>query len=48
MRAVGGVPSRRRNQGVPHPGGVDLTGEQETKTKKALQYFSKRLRADGD
>lgn len=28
--------------------GVDLTGEQETKTKKALQYFSKRLRADSD
>jgi hypothetical protein len=27
--------------------GVDLTGEQQTKTKKALQYFSKRLRADG-
>jgi len=28
--------------------GVDLTGEQETKTKKALQYFAKRLRADSD
>lgn len=28
--------------------GVDLTGEQQTKTKKALQYFSKRLRADSD
>jgi hypothetical protein len=28
--------------------GVDLTGEQETKTKKALQYFSKRLRADSE
>ena len=27
---------------------VNLTGEQETKTKKALQYFSKRLRADSD
>jgi hypothetical protein len=27
---------------------VDLTGEQETKTKKALQYFSKRLKADSD
>ncbi len=26
--------------------GVDLTGEQETKTKKALTYFSKQLRAD--
>ena len=23
--------------------GVDLTGEQETKTKKALEFFSKRL-----
>jgi hypothetical protein len=28
--------------------GADLTGEQETKTTKALQYFSKRLRADSD
>ena len=28
--------------------GVDLTGEQETKTKKALQYFAKRLRTDSD
>jgi hypothetical protein len=28
--------------------GINLTGEQETKTKKALQYFSKQLRADGD
>ena len=27
--------------------GVDLTGEQETKTKKALEYFSARL-ADGE
>ena len=28
--------------------GVDLTGEQQTKTKKALQYFSKQLQAAGD
>ncbi len=28
--------------------GVELTGEQQTKTKKALEYFSKRLQADGD
>jgi hypothetical protein len=27
--------------------GIDLTGDQETKTKKALAYFSKRLAADG-
>ena len=26
--------------------GVDLTGEQETKTKKALEYFSKQLQAE--
>ena len=26
--------------------GVDLTGEQETKTKKALQYFSRQLQAE--
>ena len=25
--------------------GVDLSGDQETKTKKALEYFSERLRA---
>jgi hypothetical protein len=27
--------------------GVDLTSAQETKTKKALDYFSKRLAAEG-
>ena len=26
--------------------GVDVTGEQETKTKKALEYFSNRLQAE--
>ena len=28
--------------------GVDLTGEQQTKTKKALQFFSKRLQAESN
>ena len=28
--------------------GVDLTGEQQTKTKKALEYFSRKLQADSD
>jgi hypothetical protein len=28
--------------------GVDLGGEQETKTKKALEFFSKRLQAESD
>ena len=28
--------------------GIDLSGEQETKTKKALQYFSQRLQATGE
>jgi hypothetical protein len=28
--------------------GVGLSGEQQTKTKKALTYFSKQLRADGN
>ena len=28
--------------------GVDLAGEQETKTKKALEYFSERLRPSAD
>ena len=27
--------------------GIDLTGEQETKTKKALEFFSKRLTSTG-
>ena len=27
--------------------GIDLTGEQQTKTKEALQYFSKRLQPQG-
>ena len=27
--------------------GIDLTGEQETKTKKALNYFAKELLAEG-
>jgi hypothetical protein len=26
---------------------IDLTGEQETKTKKALEFFSERLQAEG-
>jgi hypothetical protein len=26
--------------------GIDLSGEQQTKTKKALEFFSQRLRAD--
>jgi hypothetical protein len=28
--------------------GVDLTSEQQTKTKTALEYFSEQLRAEGD
>lgn len=28
--------------------GVDLSGEQETKTRKALEFYSKRLQAEGD
>lgn len=28
--------------------GVDLTSEQQTKTKNALQYFSKRLQTNGN
>ena len=28
--------------------GVDLGGEQETKTKKALEFFSERLQAEGE
>ena len=28
--------------------GIDLSGEQETKTKKALEFFSKQLQATGE
>jgi hypothetical protein len=28
--------------------GVDLGGDQEPKTKRALQFFSKQLRAEAD
>ena len=28
--------------------GIDLSGEQETKTKKALEFFSKQLQAAGE
>ena len=28
--------------------GIDLTGEQETKTKKALEFFSQHLQAAGE
>ena len=31
----------------PTKNGIDLTGEQETKTKKALEFFSQRLQAAG-
>ena len=48
MRAPGDVPGRRRNRRFLTQKGVELTGEQETKTKKALEYFSERLQADGD
>jgi hypothetical protein len=27
--------------------GIDLTGEQQTKTKKALEFFAKQLQAEG-
>ncbi len=27
--------------------GIDLSGEQETKTKKALDYFAKQLQTEG-
>jgi hypothetical protein len=27
--------------------GIDLSGEQATKTKKALEFFSKHLQAEG-
>ena len=37
----GGRRRRRRVEGVPHSRGVDLGGEQQTKTKTALEFFVK-------
>jgi hypothetical protein len=46
MRARGGIPGRRRDKSVPWPAqGVDLSDEQQTKTKTALEYFSQNLTA---
>ena len=35
------LPGRRRDPGVPGRKGVDLYGEQQTKTKTALEFFSR-------
>ena len=43
--AGGGLPGRRGDAGVPRRSGFDLGGEQETKTRKALEFFSKQLKA---
>ena len=46
VHARRGVPGRGRGAGVPRPAkGVDLSGEQQTKTKTALEFFSQELEA---
>ena len=35
-----GVRRRRGGAGVPHSRGVDLSGEQQTKTRTALEFFA--------
>ena len=41
--AGGRLPGSGRSPGVPLDRGVDLDGEQATKTRKALEYFSRQL-----
>ena len=43
MRADGGVPGRRRARAFLAGRGVELGGEQQTKTRKALEFFAKHL-----
>ena len=40
-----GLPGGRRDERVPDRARIDLSGEQQTKTKTALEFFSKRLQA---
>ena len=44
MCPLGGVRGRRGDKGVSERPGVDLGGEQETKTRKALEFFSAQLK----
>ena len=48
MRTLGAFQVAAESKAFLTEKGIDLTGEQETKTKKALQYFSKQLAAGGD
>ncbi len=48
MRAVGGIPGAAETSAFLNQRGVDHTSEQQTKTKKALQYFSKRQQTGSD
>ena len=40
---AGDVPGRGRGRAFLTEAGVDLSGQQQTKTKTALEQFSKRL-----
>ena len=42
-----GVPGRRRGARVPRGRGVDLSGEQQTKTRKALEVLRQAPRLAG-
>ena len=44
VRAGGGVPGRRRGARLPGRARHQADGDQTTKTRKALEYFSRRLR----
>jgi hypothetical protein len=42
-RAVAGLPGRRRDPRLPLGAGIEQATGQQTKTRKALAYFSKHL-----
>jgi hypothetical protein len=43
VRAGRGIPGGGETKGFLHEKGIDVGGEQETKTRKALEFFSARL-----
>jgi hypothetical protein len=48
VRTVRGVPGGRRDADVPGQAGRGSSGEQQTKTKTALGFFARSLKATAD
>ena len=46
VRSRGGPRRGRRREGVPDRQGVNVTGEQQTKTRTALEYFARSMHKD--